>query len=103
MKIRLKPKTKLGKISIMLVAAFFVLLGIFFMLVSMGERGGNTYFSNLKLTIPFTIAWLSAIGSFFSGIISIIKNKERSVFVFLSSLIGFLVLLFILAEFLFPH
>jgi len=103
MKIRFKPKTKLGKISIMLVAAFFVLLGIFFMLVSMGERGGNTYFSNLKLTIPFTIAWLSAIGSFFSGIISIIKNKERSVFVFLSSLIGFLVLLFILAEFLFPH
>lgn len=102
MKITFFPKTKLGKWSVSLIIIFFVLLGIFSTLIYLGERGGETYFSNLKLVIPFTLAWLSAIASFFIGTISFFK-KERAILVFISVIIGFLVLWFIIAEFSFPH
>lgn len=103
MKITLIPKTYLGKWSVGLIISFFILLGVFFMFINLGERGGNTFFSNLKLTIPGCLAAISAIASFFTGIISVFKNKERSVLVFLSSILGFLILLWCLAEVLFPH
>ena len=98
----IKPKTCLGKWSIGLILSFFLFLTLFFILVKFGERGGQTFFSNLKLTIPVLIASFSAIGSFITGFVSIMK-KERSVLVFLTSLIGFLVLLWIITELLFPH
>jgi len=103
MKLSFTPKTKLGKWSVGLIISFFVFLGIFFMFINLGERGGETFFSNLKLTIPFCLAAISAIASFFTGIISILKNKERSILVFLTTLLGFLILLWCLAEILFPH
>ena len=100
---KLKPKSKLGKWSIGLIIAFFALLGVFALFIMSGERGGATYFSNLKLAILGTLAGVCAISSFGVGLASIIKNKERSVFVFLSSSLGLLVFLWILAEVLFPH
>jgi len=103
MKITFTPKTHLGKWTVGLIIAFFIFLAVFFMFVNLGERGGDTIFSNLKLLIPYSIAVLSAVASFFTGIISVFKNKERSVLVFLSVILGFLIFLWILAEFLFPH
>jgi hypothetical protein len=44
-----------------------------------------------------------AISSFFTGIIGIIKNGERALYVYISTLLGFFVLLISLAEILFPH
>jgi len=103
MKIKLVPKSKLGKWSVGLIIAFFVLVGIFVMFISLGERGGMTYFSNLKLAIPGTAAWVCAIASFFVGLAGVIKQKERSILVFLSMLLGFLVLVWMSLEFMFPH
>jgi len=103
MKINFTPKTHLGKWSIVLIISFFIFLGLFFIFVNLGERGGDTFFSNLKLTIPMLIAGISGVGCFFTGIISVFKNKEKSVLVFLSIILGFLILLWILAEVLFPH
>jgi len=103
MKIYFIPKTNLGKWSIRLIIAFLILLGLFFIFIVLGERGGDTFFSNLKLAIPGLLSAISAIAAFFIGLISIIKSKERSVCVFLASLIGFLILLWVLAEILFPH
>jgi len=45
----------------------------------------------------------SAILAFFTGIIGIIKSEERSILVFLTTIFGFLVLLFVLGEILVPH
>jgi len=95
-------KTKLGKWSVGLIISFFIFLGLFFVLVGLGERGGETFFSNLILTIPMLIAAICAISSFITGVISFIR-KERSILVILSSLIGFLVLLWCVAEVAFPH
>ena len=103
MKVNFIPKTYLGKWSVYLIISFFVFLGLFFVFVNLGERGGETFFSNLKLTIPMMIAGISGVGSFFTGVISVFKNKEKSVLVFLSTLIGLFVLWFVSAEVLFPH
>ena len=102
MKITILPKTKLGKVALILILGFIVFLAIFFIFIELGERGGEQFFSNLKLTIPFCIAGLCAVASFLTGFITTVK-KERSVLVFICMVIGFLVLLWILAEFMFPH
>ena len=97
------PKTKLGKFSVGLIVAFLLFLSIFYLMIASGQRGGETFFSNLYLTIPFLLAAISAISSFFTGIIGVFKEKEKSILVFFSIIIGFLVFLFILGEILFPH
>ena len=103
MKIKLIPKAQLGRWSCGLIGAFFIFLGLFFVFCSLGEKGGNTFFSNLKLAVPHSMAAISGIFSFITGTLSIIRNKEKSILVFLSIVAGFLVLLWILSEIVFPH
>ena len=97
------PKTKLGKWSVSLIGAFIVFLLIFYAIITTGQRGGDTFFSNMYLTIPFLLAAISGISSFICGLIAIIKQRERSVLVFISSFLGFLITLFLAAEIIFPH
>ena len=103
MKIYFAPKTALGKWSVALIIIFIVFLGVFQLLVASGQRGGETFFSNLILTIPMLIAGVSGISAFVTGLIGIIKSRERSVIVYLAALIGLFVLLFWLGEVIFPH
>lgn len=98
------PKTRLGKWSVGLVVVFFVLLGIGQIIVRFqGSREDQTFLSNPLLSIPMLGSGAAAILAFFTGIVAIIKNKERSILVFLSTLLGLLVLIFVLGEILFPH
>lgn len=97
------PKSHLGKLSVYLIIIFLILMAIFFLLVSLGERGGETFFSNLKLAIPVSLAGISGILSFFLGIVSMMKDKERSISVILSTLVGAFILFWTLSEILFPH
>ena len=97
------PKTSLGKWSFGLIIVFFLLFVIFQLLVASGQRGGATFFSNPVLTIPILLAGISGVFAFFTGIISIVRSKERSVLVFLATAIGLFVMLFWLGEILFPH
>ena len=103
MKIYFAPKTALGKWSVALIIIFIVLLGVFQLLVASGQRGGETFFSNLILTIPMLIAGVSGVSAFVTGLIGIIKSRERSVIVYLAALIGLFVLLFGIGEIVFPH
>ena len=96
-------KTRFGKWSVGLIAIFFLSLVFFYIFIALGQRGGEGFFSNLWLAIPGLLAGISGIFAFFTGIISIFKDKERAVLVFLSTAIGFLILLWCLAEILFPH
>lgn len=98
------PKTRLGKWSVGLVIVFFVLLAIGQIVIRLqGPREDQTFWSNPLRSIPMLGAAISAILAFFTGIISIIKNKESSILVFLSTLVGLLILWFVLGEILFPH
>ena len=74
-----------------------------FVVSVLGQEGGETFFDNLWISIPMLGAGASAIAAFIAGIIAIIKNKERSVLVFISSLVGLLVLFFVLGEVFSPH
>ena len=103
MKIRFNPRTRLGKWSIWLIIAVIVLFIIFQLLVALGQRGGATFFSNLALSIPMLLAGISGISAFFTGIIGIIKSKERSILTFVATTIGFFILFFVLGELLVPH
>ncbi|MFC1983161.1 hypothetical protein ACFLV5_05220 [Chloroflexota bacterium] len=103
MKVYFMPKTTLGKWSVALIAGFLVLIISFQFLVAIGQRGGETFFSALLLTVPIIIAGISGISAFFVGIIGVIRNRERSVIVYLAIIIGLLVLLFALGEIIFPH
>jgi len=79
---------------------FFIL---FLILVAFGHRGGDTFFDNMRLSTPILIAGISGISAFFTGIIGVIKSRERSIIVFISTVVGFFALLFLLGELLFPH
>jgi hypothetical protein len=102
--VKLKPQTTMGKWSI----GFIISLSSFFIIgvaiVNFGHQtGGETFFDNLYISIPMFLAGLSGIAAFITGIIGIINDHERALLVFVSSVIGSLVLIFMLGEFLFPH
>ncbi|MFC1938777.1 hypothetical protein ACFLWM_01295 [Chloroflexota bacterium] len=71
--------------------------------VLLGQRGGDTFFSNPSLAIPILLAGISGIAAFITGLISIIRDKERSISVYLAVAFGFVTLVFVLGEIIFPH
>jgi len=98
------PKTTLGKWSVGLIAAFFLLLATGITVVSVfKQEGGETLFDNLWISIPMLGAGASTIAAFITGIIAIIKNKERSILVIITTLVGLLVLWFVAGEIVSPH
>jgi hypothetical protein len=99
----LKPKTTMGKWSTGLIIAFFLFSAVFLILVASGQRGGDTFFSFTALTIPGLLAGVSAVSAFLTGIIGIIKSRERSVVVFLATAIGLFLLMLLIGEILIPH
>lgn len=103
MKIYFMPKTTLGKWSVGLIITFVVFFVSFQLLVAIGQRGGETFFSALILTVPIIIVGISGISALVTGLIGVIWSKERSVIVYLAIAIGFLVLVFGFGEVMFPH
>jgi hypothetical protein len=71
--------------------------------IASGQRGGDTFFSRPALAFPMLFAGISAVCAFFTGITCIIRNRERAIFVYISTVIGFIILLWGLAEIIFPH
>ena len=96
-------RTTLGKWSTALIVAFIVLLVSFQLLVASGQRGGETFFSALVLAVPILIGGICGVSAFVIGLIGVIRSRERSVTVYLAVTIGLLVLLWGLAEIIFPH
>ena len=46
---------------------------------------------------------IAGVSGFFAGIIGVLRSKERSVLVFIATVIGFLILVFVSMEFLSSH
>lgn len=104
MKISFFPKSKLGAWSVVLfvimvicIAYFFVMTGIF------DQRGGDTFFSNLNLTIPMLLAWACGLACLITGVLSLIISKPRSILVFLFVAITLLTTLYGILEVSSPH
>lgn len=90
MKIYLWSKKAMGKWAASLTLLFIVLMSL--KMFTLGR---------LPLPTPF-IAGLGVIG-FISGIVSFIKNKDRSILTILSIPIGLLIIFWVAAEIAFPH
>ena len=92
------PKTILGKWSVGLNAFFLIAIitSIVFVKVFRFLSFDDTWWD---VTVP--IVFLASILALFCGIISIIKNKENSVLVYLSIFISICAILFIFSHSLF--
>jgi drug/metabolite transporter (DMT)-like permease len=88
-------------LKLTLVAAF--LFAAFFGLVLSGQKGGDTFFSNPWLAGTITAAATSAIAGALAGLYSIVRHRERSPAVFVTTTLGLLVLAYAIAEVAFPH
>ena len=97
MRVHLKPTTTLGMWSTWLIFAFAVSLASFGILVASGQLG------NPILTIPILFAGTSGVAAFITGLISIVKRKERSIAVYLAVTFGLLFLVVWLVVITYPH
>jgi len=90
MKISLFPKSKLGVWAVILFIFLISAVAFFFIMVDVfGQRGGETFFSNLTLTIPMLTAWSMGVVSFAIGIVDLIKSKIKSILVFIVTIFTF--------------
>lgn len=97
-------KTKHGKWALELSALFFILLSFGNMLVFLqGPRENMTFLDNPLLSFTMLGAYLAAIMASVVGSVSIIKYKERSILVFIVSIIGFLMFIFLIGELALDH
>lgn len=114
MRISILPKTYLGKWSVGLVAAF-ILLSVIQGLVPPAQPSPGApvlpvlppsmavVAIGISRMVAFIIGLASGIAAFVTGLISIIKSRERSILVFLAVAVGLFVLIFCLGEVIFPH
>ncbi len=96
------PTTQPGWWSLALAAAFVALFALFQILVATGQRGGETFFSNPWLSSTILPAAVSALAGGVAAALAIFRG-ERSLFVFMTLLLGLFVLLFSLGELVDPH
>ena len=85
--VNLLPKTVLGKWSVTLIVIFFSSLVVFHFYL----RG-----SDAEKLIALSITAVAAVGAFVTGIVGVIKSKEGAFPVLLSTVTGFIVLMFVL-------
>jgi len=98
MKSNFAPKTILGKWSVGLNTFFLIVVLISIIFVKLFRI---LSFDDHWWDVTVLVVFPASIIAFFTGIRAIIKNKERSVLVFLSVLISISVILFLIFHSLF--
>lgn len=104
------PKTTLGKWSLGLIAAMPVLFFIgtsFTSLLYESVPAGDTILEDIAgrpaLALTVLAGTVAGISAFITGLIAIIRQKERALLVYIATIIGTLLMLFLIGEVLFPH
>ena len=103
------PKTKLGRWSIGLILAMFILFIIGLSLPNIlyeSAPSSNTFLDdivNRPLLALSMLAGVSAgISALITGLVALLKRKERAILVYGSTMVGGAVTLFVISMFLFP-
>ena len=106
----LLPKTQLGKWSLGLIIAMpllFIIGSLFTKSLYPSVPAGDTILADIAvrpaLALTVLAGMLAGVLALVTGIWAITRQKERAVLVYISSLIGALLILFLIAEILFPH
>ena len=110
MKVELLPKTKLGKWSLGLIITMpvlFIIGASFTNSLYQSVSAGETILADIAQRPALVLTMLSGMATgilaFVTGLIAIIKKKERAIFVYISTFIGALLILFLVGEVLYPH
>ena len=110
MRLSFIPKTKLGKWSLGLAAAMLALFFIdmfFTTLLYESVPAGGTILKDIAvrpaLALTMLSGMVSGISAFVTGLIAIIRQKERAILVYGATLIGALLIIFLLGEFISSH
>ena len=110
MRLNFIPKTTLGRWSVRLIVAmpvlFFIgqsLLNLLYKSVPAGSTILKDIAERPALALTMLTGMVSGISAFIMGFIAILKQKERALFVYAATIIGALLIIFLLAEILFPH
>ncbi len=99
MKVKWLAKTKPGRWSVWLLGAEILFFLIFYVQVAVfNQRGGDTIFSNLFLTIPMFCAALAGIAAAITGFVALFRKKDKAVTVAISFVIGLLTLIFTMMQ-----
>lgn len=97
------PRSRPARWALILMVGSAWLFAAFFALVISGQKGGDTFFSNPWLAGTITAGAGTAILAALLSIYSIIRERERSVSVFVTTALGLLVLAYAILELAFPH
>ena len=107
---RIMPISILGKWSVGLIITmplFFIIGTSFTNSLYKSVPAGDTILADITkrpaLALTMLAGMVAGITAFITGLLAIIRKKEKAILVYLSSLIGTLLILFLIGEVLFPH
>jgi len=109
MRLEFIPRTILGRWSVGLIIAMPVFFYIGFSFVSFYESisAGKTIPQDIivrpGVALPMLAGMVSGISAFITGLVSTIRKKERALLVYVATMIGGLLILFLFGEIFFPH
>ena len=108
--LRIMPATTAGNWSVgaaIVMPLLFILGGSFTNSLYSSVPAGDTILADIAARPALALMMLAGMGAgilaLIAGIVAIIRQKERAVLVYISSLIGVLLMLFLAGEILFPH
>ena len=103
-------KTNLGKWSIGLILAMLVLFIIgmtLFSTVYSDVSSGETIWADISsrpgVSIPMLTGFAAGVAAFITGLIAVIKQKERSLLVYAAVIFGAVLIVFLAGEVISPH
>lgn len=108
--LRFFPRFALGKWSIGLIVVtpiLFIIAGSFTTSLYASIPAGETILADISarpaLALTMLAGMVTGISAFITGMLAIIRQKENAVLVYVSTLIGALLLLFLIGEIIFPE
>lgn len=108
--LKITPITTPGKWSVGLIVAMPILFIIgtsFTNLLYKSVPAGGTILEDIAarpvLALTMLVGMAAGISAFATGLLAILGKKEKAFLVYVSTLIGTFLLLFLAGEFLFPH
>lgn len=102
---RLLPSTKLGKYSALCMGGFVVLflIGTVVVVGIFQQQGGDTFADNLYISLPMLGALIMALLALVFGLVSIVKDQDKSLAVYAIVVVGLLISIFVIGEVIVPH
>jgi hypothetical protein len=104
------PGTTLGKWSvglIVLMPILFVIGSSFSGMLYDSVQSGRTILADISarpfVALTMLAGMAAGIGGFITGLLAIIKSKEKTLLVYLSTILGGLLIVYLIAELAFPH